>query len=134
MMANVKTLCADVMSYTLHPNEEGVTILLTDFNGSTSNPPTAAGTYSVYPGTGTPPAKAAIVGVDVIDATCNHVRAQEAIGATGTVTLTSVTDNRFSGSFDLVLDSGDHVTGSFDPQDCPALDRSDPFTNPLSCH
>lgn len=47
-----------------------------------------------------------------------------AAGTSGTVTLTSVSGNRFSGNFDLVLDSGDHVTGSFDPEECPALNTA----------
>lgn len=127
VMANAKNLCADAMSNASHHNEKGVSILLTDFNGSTSNPPTASGTYSVYQGSGTPAAKAAFVEVDVIDAMCKPVTAQDAFGASGTVTLTSVSGNRFSGNFDLVLDSGDHVIGSFDPKECPARNLSFPL-------
>ena len=121
VMANAKDLCADAMSSTEHPNEKAVVIQLTDINGTTSNTPTASGTYSVYQGSGTPPAKAAFFDVSVSDATCKDVTAQSATGASGTVTLSSLSGNRFSGNFDLVLDSGDHVTGSFDPRECPAL-------------
>src|SRR4051812_11719127 len=67
VMASAKNLCAGAMSITTHPSEKGALILLTDVNGSTFNPPTASGTYSVYPGSGTPAAKAAFVSIDVID-------------------------------------------------------------------
>lgn len=67
------------------------------------------------------------------DATCQDITAQGASGTSGTVTLSSVSGNRFSGSFDLVLDSGDHVTGSFDPQECPALAKLVNSTTTPSC-
>ena len=133
VMGNAKDLCADAMSNTSHPNEEGVIILLTDINGTTFNTPTAPGTYVVYQGSGTPPAKAAFFNVSVSDATCKDVMAQDAGGMSGTVMLTSVSGNAFSGSFDLVLDSGDHVTGSFDPQECPALNTLLNSTTMSSC-
>jgi hypothetical protein len=40
---------------------------------------------------------------------------------TGTVTLTSASDGVYAGSFDIVFETGDHVTGTFDPAACPAL-------------
>ncbi|HEX4416296.1 MAG TPA: hypothetical protein VH165_00280 [Kofleriaceae bacterium] len=120
-MATSKDLCSDAMSNTEHPNEKASVILLTDINGTTFNTPTATGTYAIFQGSGTPPAKSAFFNVLVEDATCKDVTAQEAAGTSGTVTLTSFSGNQFSGNFDLVLDSGDHVTGSFDPSECPAL-------------
>ena len=41
--------------------------------------------------------------------------------SSGTVTLDSVSGDVFSGTFDIVLDSGDHVTGAFHPSACPGL-------------
>lgn len=120
-MGTTKDLCSDAMSNTLHPNEKLVLVLLADVNGTTFNAPTASGMYSVYQGSGAFPAKSAFFQVEVTDATCKDVTAQSAGGTSGTVTLSSVSGNQFSGNFDLVLDSGDHVTGSFDPQECPAL-------------
>ncbi|HEX8107960.1 MAG TPA: hypothetical protein VF516_09550 [Kofleriaceae bacterium] len=133
VMANAKDLCSDAMSNTSHPNERGVFIVLTDINGMTFNTPTAPGTYSIYQGTGTPPAKTAFFDVSATDATCKDVAAQDASATSGTVTLTSVSGNRFSGNFDLVLDSGDHVTGSFDPSECPAVNTALNSTTAGSC-
>jgi hypothetical protein len=132
-MASTKNLCADAMSNTVHPNEKAAVILLTDINGTTFNTPTATGTYAVFQGSGTPPAKSAFFNVLVNDATCKDVTAQEAAGTSGTVTLTAVSGNQFSGNFDLVLDSGDHVTGSFDPEECPALNTALSNTTTSSC-
>jgi len=55
------------------------------------------------------------------DATCQEVSAQSATGATGTVTLTSVNNGAYAGSFDVVMDSGDHVTGSFNAANCAGI-------------
>jgi len=132
-LSTTKNLCADAMSNTQHPNEKLVAFFLVDVNGATLNAPTAPGTYTAYQGSGTPPAKFASFGVQVTDATCQDVSAQDAAGASGTVTLSSVSGNSFSGSFDLVLDSGDHVTGSFDPGACPALANQVNSTTPSSC-
>jgi hypothetical protein len=104
-----------------HPGETAVTIELEDVNGATLNTPTVPGTYSIYQGTGTAPAKSASLQVRVIDSTCTDVPTMEAKATTGTVTLSLVSGNAFSGSFDVVLDSGDHITGSFDPEECPAI-------------
>jgi hypothetical protein len=132
-LSSTKDRCADAMSNTVHPNEKDVALLLGDVDGTTFNTPTAPGTYSIYQGYGTRPAKFASFAVSVFDATCHVVTAQEALSTSGTVTLSSVSGNRFSGSFDLVLDSGDHVTGSFDPEECPVLATRVNSTTPPSC-
>lgn len=132
-LSTTKDLCADAMSNAQHPNEKAVAIVLFDVNGTSTSTPTAPGTYTIFSGSGTPPAKSASLSVAVTDAMCHDVAAQDASGVTGTVTLSSVSGNQFSGSFDVVLDSGDHVTGSFDPQACPALATALNNSSPSSC-
>ena len=46
----------------------------------------------------------------------------------GTVTLTTAANGVYAGSFDLVFETGDHVTGTFSPAACPALTQPE-----LSC-
>lgn len=133
LMTTSSGLCNDVGADQDHPNEKGASIYLFDVNGNTTNAPTVPGTYSIYQGTGTPPAKAAQWGAIVLDATCKEVTTSGANATTGTVTLTAVSGNRYTGNFDVALDSGDHVTGSFDPEECPNLGNYLGSTNMPAC-
>ncbi|MBL0220091.1 MAG: hypothetical protein IPQ07_40265 [Myxococcales bacterium] len=54
--------------------------------------------------------------------TCQPINATKAGATSGTVTLTTVKGNVFAGTYDVLLNSGDHVTGVFEPGACPALD------------
>jgi hypothetical protein len=119
-LANTADLCGDAMANVSHPNQRGLIIDLFDVNGTTINTPTAPGTYTIAQG-GTPPPKAASLEVATDDATCQPLAAQSASATSGTVTLTAVSGNKFTGSFDVVLEGGDHLTGSFKPSECPAL-------------
>lgn len=67
------------------------------------------------------------------DATCQDIAASNATATTGTVTLNRVSGDVFSGSFDVVLDGGDHITGGFDPQDCAALQTALASTATPTC-
>jgi len=133
LLASTANTCADVGSDQAHPNEKGLGIILFDVNGTTYTAPTAPGTYSVYQGTGTPPPKVATLNVYVLDATCKDITASEAKGMTGTVTLTTVSGNLYSGNYDVALDSGDHITGSFDPEECPGLMNFVGSSTPPTC-
>lgn len=132
LMANAGDLCGDAMTNTSHPNEKGIGIILFDVNGTTTNTPTAPGTYTIAQG-GTPPAKAAAVQVSSSDATCKDVEADNVSATSGTVTLTAVSGNKFTGNFDVVLASGDHLTGSFTPSECPVLATMPSSTQPETC-
>jgi hypothetical protein len=125
--------CADVNANQAHQNEKGVLILLWDVVGTTTNAPTAPGMYSIYQGSGTSPPKAATLNAIVFDATCTPIANDGAKGATGTVNLTGVSGVHYSGTFDVALDSGDHVTGSFDPEECPNLGTYLSATNNAAC-
>jgi len=123
--------CDGVSANTVQPNEQDIFIELTDFNGTAFGTPTAPGTYTIYTGNGTEPPNTAFFRALVVDGTCTDVPAKAAAGSTGTVTLAAITGNVFAGSFDVMLDSGDHVTGTFDPEACPALET--PSTTPPTC-
>jgi hypothetical protein len=125
--------CADITANQAHQNEKGILIDVWDVVGTTTNAPTAGGTYSIYQGTGTSPPKAASWSAIVFDATCNAITNDGAKATTGTVTLTAVSGTRYTGNFDVALDSGDHVTGAFEPDECPGLDTYLSANNHAAC-
>jgi hypothetical protein len=98
-----------------------IAITLMDVNGSTATAPAAAGTYTIYPNTGSQPPKEALLDTGGLDDTCQLVDDEQASGQSGTVVLDSAAGGAFKGTFDVVLNTGDHITGSFDPTPCPAL-------------
>lgn len=120
-LTNTDGACESAMSNTVHPSEQDIIIELTDFDGATFAVPTMPGTYTVYTGNGMEPAKTAFFRALAVDTACNDVPAKDAGGASGTVTLTRITDDAFAGTFDVTLDTGEHVTGRFDPEECSAL-------------
>ncbi len=82
--------------------------------------PTTSGTYTVVAANASLSAHNAGVAWLVIDQTCN--KTAQALGASGTVTLSGASSGgSYSGSFDLTLDSGDHITGHFDAASCSAF-------------
>jgi hypothetical protein len=117
LLGSTPNLCADQMTNTEHPNQASLVIWLFDF--STGTAPTMPGTFSIYQSA--PPPMAAMVSAEFTDASCQAITADSVQAMTGTVTLTSVSGNAFDGSFDVALDSGDHVTGDFAPEECPAI-------------
>ena len=123
VIASTTGLCSDAGATPPidRAQQKFITIELADVAGATTTTPTAAGTYAIYPNTGSRPAKSASFVTGSLDASCMTVDAADASGQSGTVTLASVNGDAFSGSYDVVLNTGDHVTGSFTPRACPAL-------------
>ncbi len=122
LMTSSSGTCADIDSNQVHRDEQAVFIVVWDVVGTTTNAPTVPGTYSIYQGSGTSPPKGATFSAHAYDSACTEITNDAATATAGTVTLTSVSGTKYAGKFDVALDSGDHVTGSFDPLECPALD------------
>ncbi|HSN25222.1 MAG TPA: hypothetical protein VLT45_03020, partial [Kofleriaceae bacterium] len=59
-----------------------------------------------------------------------NVGANDAVADSGMVVLTGVSGGTFSGTFDVVMDSGDHVTGTFDAPTCTEQRNPDPTCQP----
>ncbi|MGE5182999.1 MAG: hypothetical protein ACM31C_13095 [Acidobacteriota bacterium] len=133
LLANTSGMCADITANKQPPSVSVVSISLETVNGTTLNTPTMPGTFAIYQGSGTPPAMAATLSAKVYDATCKEVTTDTGTATTGTVTLTAISGNQFSGHYDVVMDSGDHITGSFDPEPCPALQTALDSTTPPAC-
>ncbi len=123
VISSSDSACADAgaMPPIQRKNSRFISIELLDVNGGASTTPAAAGTYTIYPNTGSQPPKEALLETVGLDNTCQPVDADAASGQSDTVTLTSVTGGVFKGTFDVTLNTGDHLTGSFDPTGCPAL-------------
>ncbi len=120
-LASTGGLCSDASATPPidRKQQRFITIALRDVSGAMKTAPTAPGTYTIYPNTGSEPAKSASLETGAFDATCESVDADAGQGQSGTVALTSVTGGAFVGTFDVVLNTGGHITGSFDPEPCP---------------
>jgi hypothetical protein len=78
--------------------------------------PSLTGAYPVYSSVGLPVSgKFAVVDFAVVDATCTAAANLEA--QSGTVTLTRIDANGYSGTFDATF-AGGHLTGSFNTNLC----------------
>jgi hypothetical protein len=129
-LASTSDLCGDASASPVidRKGQHFVQIELRDVNGAVRTAPTAPGAYTIYPNTGSEPAKAASLTVGVLDDTCQVIDDTSASGQSGTVTLTSVNAGVYAGSYDVVLNTGDHISGTFQPTACPQLANA--LTNP----
>jgi len=129
LMTNTMGLCHDVSASIDRKGEHYVMLVLHDVTATAKTAPTAPGTYTIYPNTGSEPAKSAVLTAGGYDANCNPNDAEAAQGQSGTVALTMVSSGVFAGTYDVVLNNGGHITGSFQPEACPgaaaALANSD---------
>ena len=93
--------------------------MVTTSNGTTATAPGTPGSFAVIPPFFTPPpGMVTDWGTGAVDSSCAFIDASRATGTSGTVTLDSVSGDAFAGACDVVLTSGDHVTGSFDAKPC----------------
>jgi hypothetical protein len=120
VLASTSNLCSDAGTVD-RTGQHFISIELRDVNGSTRTAPTAPGSYTIYPNTGSEPAKSASLTVGGFDNTCQLDDNLAAAAQSGTVTLTSATGGVYKGSYDVTLNNGKHLTGSFAPVACPKL-------------
>ncbi len=126
-IASNSGLCADVNANKEPKSTQYLLLAFTDVNPATgqTSTPTAPGVYVVSSGS-TPPPRWAIAFYYQTDASCLAVAGASETAVSGTITLSSVNNGSYSGSFDLTMGSGasaaaDHVTGSFNAPNCPAV-------------
>lgn len=120
VLASTSNLCNDAGSVD-RKGQHFISIELRDVNGSTRSAPTAAGSYTIYPNTGSEPAKSASLNVGAFDNACQLDDNVAASAQSGTVTLTSVAGSVYKGSYDVTLNNGSHITGTFAPVACAKL-------------
>ena len=116
LLSTSPNLCADAATNTLRANQTTVDILLANNTGTALLVPSMTGTYGV----GAMPLRA-VVFVQTLDSQCQVASSSMASATNGTVELTAVSGDVFAGTFDVMLDSQDHITGSFEPEACPSL-------------
>jgi hypothetical protein len=123
VLASTSGLCGDATASppVARKLQRYITIDLSDVTAGVSSTPTAPGTYTIYPNTGSVPPKEALLETGGLDATCQSVDEDAASAQSGSVTLTTITGGAFSGTFDVTLNTGEHLTGSFDPEPCAQL-------------
>ena len=119
LLTNTTNLCQDVSASIDRKSEHYIMLVLHDVGASAKTAPTAPGTYTIYPNTGSEPAKSVVMTAGGYDASCLPNDAETAQGQSGSVALTTVSGNVFAGTYDIVLNTGGHITGSFQPQACP---------------
>jgi hypothetical protein len=119
-MSDRSAFC-DVVTRSVEPRSSHYfTIGVVDVVGTTFTPAAGPGTYTVVdPNTSDPPPKSAFASFVTVDATCTDPNGPD--GMSGTVVLTKVNGGEYSGTFDIVFQGGDHVSGSFDSASCAAL-------------
>src|SRR5207302_9080124 len=76
------------------------------------------------PGVTMPPAHWAEGFLLTLDATCRATPAGEQPRGAGTVTLTEADGGSYAGSFEMTFEGGEHLAGSFQVPDCPAIDAN----------
>jgi hypothetical protein len=138
LMSSGSNLCRDAaIGEQQNGNVHGILIELWDVvannaDGITTAAPVAPGRYTIF-WNGTLPASGANLAASLYDEpTCDEFADQNANATAGTVDLTSVRGDRFSGRFDVTLTTGDHLTGTFDPDACPAIQQG--LDTPTTIH
>ena len=123
VIGSTQALCSDAgASPPIDREGEHLVVLdLRDVSGSTIAAPSAPGAYTIYPDTGSEPPHSASRAVDTLDTACQPIDSSAAAAQSGTVTLTTVANGAFSGSYDVTLNNGNHLTGNFAAQACGAL-------------
>jgi hypothetical protein len=126
VLASTSNLCGDDSASPpiKRKGQRFITINLYDVNNETGTTPTAPGTYMISDAlgmTGYQPPKQAELVTGGFDTTCTVIDADAGTAESGTVTLSAISDNAFSGSYDIVLTTGEEMKGSFSPSACPQL-------------
>jgi hypothetical protein len=126
LLSATPNACADARDHIQHANAGNLFIMITDQDPAA----TLGGTYPTSYETPLP-ARSSSFDVNLTDAQCQYrdIPAPDGTGD-GTVTVSSVKGTTLAGSFDIVLEDLEHITGTFHAEECPELatDVSGPNT------
>lgn len=121
VLSSATDACQPADAQVQHPGETTIVILLKEGDG----PPTGPATFPVFdanaPTPTPPPPRAAILYTTILDANCSNNADQDTCALSGTVTLTAVDHGAYAGKFDVVLDAGERIAGTFDADLCAEL-------------
>lgn len=115
VISSTPNACADIRDHIDRANSRVLVIAVFDQDTALTT-----GNFTTSAGSG----DAALFESNVTDAQCavSYDPPPDGTGD-GTVTLTDVTATTVTGTFDVIMENGEHVTGSFAPEECPELDN-----------
>lgn len=116
-IADVPSTCAMLNAGQETRNSKGIMLQLATLTGSSVSAPATTGDYVVHPSS--PAGNVAEAYYWQNDAACEE--ANDMTGVSGTVTLTAIDGNSYSGTIDITFEDRSHVTGSFTSTACAAL-------------
>lgn len=123
-ISDAGALCARLGANREPRSARSLLIFLTEVNPATGSfqAPAGTGEFPVFViGSGNPPPRFAVASFAVSDASCKRIAARSAAAVGGSVTLTGNADGVYTGTYDLLFEGGDRVTGSFHPAPCRGL-------------
>jgi hypothetical protein len=127
VMSTKTGLCDRASTNTVLPGEKTVTIEMVDITGMATSAPSDAGSYTVPLESFWAP-KTAWLSTSSFDMYCAHIGTGDARG--GTIDIEGIGANAFTGQFDVTIDIGGEVTGTFAAQSCAGLANALTFTLP----
>jgi hypothetical protein len=120
VISSAPGICATVGAGKQPRNWQTLVLGVAQQQNGTIGPPTSPGAFTIITGLSFDP-QIAVAYFRATDANCADLGATaDAVAISGTVALTSVSTT-YTGSFDLTLDTGEHITGSFRAPGCPAI-------------
>jgi hypothetical protein len=122
VMTDVPDACAIITGGHSPKNAQIAIMGVGNFSGSTVTPPTAPGTFHLFPSTGGPADPAvAIFMYQKTDALC--VEGGKVSSSSGTITLSSISGSNVAGTASILLQdsAAGTIAATFSAVDCPAL-------------
>jgi hypothetical protein len=137
VLSSASDTCTPADAQIAHPGETTLIVMAFDVTGTTTTAaPGAPGTYPIVDVTSqVPPGpRLAFAYTSRLDANCGNPADAQTGSVSGSLVLTDVHDGVYAGTFDIVLDSADHITGEFHPTACRTLPAIFSGSNPApSC-
>jgi hypothetical protein len=126
VLSSSRDACTPADAQIAHPGETTLIVIAADVTGTdshTTEAPGAPGTYPVIDITTqtTPGPRFAFAYTSRLDASCGNPAEDQTSSVSGSLVLTAAHDGVYAGTFDIVLDSADHITGEFHPTACSTL-------------
>ena len=124
MTKGTDDICADTAAHQRHGNVAVFSVGLVDQDAAgNDSAPAAPGTYTILPSKSAGAGRWAVAFYEVTNAFCQDVESSDEApkAVSGSVLLTKVDSTGWTGTFDLVLSTGDHVTGAFTSPLCPTI-------------
>lgn len=124
VLSSATDACTPADAQLAHPGQTTLVVMAVDVTGSdTTAAPSAPGSYPVIDllSQTSPLPRFAFAYTSRLDASCGNPADTQTASRSGQLVLTEVHDGVYGGTFDIVLDSADRITGEFHPTACGTL-------------